>query len=71
MSSEYAHHFGIHNIPYGIASTSKRPAGVVTRLQDSVVFLEPIARTGLLSGHFGREVLEALGKVRFQFNTAL
>ncbi|KAL9088942.1 MAG: hypothetical protein Q9165_005999 [Trypethelium subeluteriae] len=62
MPSEYAHHFGINNIPYGIASSSKHPPSVVTRLQDSVLFLDPLARTGLLSGHFGGEVLETFGK---------
>ena len=62
MPSDYAHHFGINNIPYGIASSSQHPPGVVTRLQDSVVFLEPLARTGVLS-HFSRELREALGEV--------
>ncbi|KAI9677112.1 MAG: hypothetical protein M1822_008221 [Bathelium mastoideum] len=62
MASKYAHHFGINNIPYGIASSSKHPPGVATRLHDSVIFLGPLAQKGLLSGHFGHDVLDALTK---------
>ncbi|GJC88188.1 fumarylacetoacetase [Colletotrichum liriopes] len=35
----FSEHFSIANIPYGIASTSKHPRSVVTRVGDSVVFL--------------------------------
>ncbi|KAK1594738.1 fumarylacetoacetase [Colletotrichum navitas] len=35
----FSEHFSIANIPYGIASTPKRPRGVATRVEDSVVFL--------------------------------
>lgn len=40
MADSYASHFGINNIPYGIASSSKRtsPQGV-TRVENQVIFL--------------------------------
>lgn len=44
MSKTYAAHFGINNIPYGIASSAKRPTPqAVTRLGDDVIFLAEAA----------------------------
>lgn len=44
MADGYASHFGINNIPYGIASSSKRQQPqAVTRIGDSVVFLAELA----------------------------
>ncbi|KAJ4326437.1 hypothetical protein N0V94_000112 [Neodidymelliopsis sp. IMI 364377] len=40
MADAYTSHFGINNIPYGIASSSKRPRPqAATRIGDDVVFL--------------------------------
>ena len=44
MTESYASHFGINNIPYGIASSSIRPTPqCVTRIGDDVIFLSEIA----------------------------
>ncbi|CAI6303859.1 unnamed protein product [Periconia digitata] len=44
MAETYASHFGINNIPYGIASSSKRTSPqAVTRIGDEVVFLAELA----------------------------
>lgn len=54
--SGYSSHFGVHNIPFGIASLAKTPSNptIVTRFEDSVVFLkeleDQLADTGLPSG---------------------
>ncbi|KAF1962597.1 hypothetical protein CC80DRAFT_589093 [Byssothecium circinans] len=41
----YASHFGINNIPYGIASSSERPSPqAVTRINDEVVFLAELVK---------------------------
>jgi fumarylacetoacetase len=46
----YASHFSLANIPYGIASKTPNEApSVVTRLFDTVVFLDELANAGLLS----------------------
>jgi fumarylacetoacetase len=46
----YDSHFSLDNIPYGIASkTPNEHPCVVTRLFDTVVFLDEVARAGLLS----------------------
>ena len=40
MPNTYASHFGINNIPYGIASSVRRPSPqCVTRIGDNVIFL--------------------------------
>lgn len=47
----YDSHFSLANIPYGIASKTPNEApSVVTRLFDTVVFLNELAEAGLLSG---------------------
>lgn len=47
MSSSYASHFGINNIPYGIASSASRATPqCVTRIADDVIFLAELADTG-------------------------
>ncbi len=46
----YDSHFSLANIPYGIASKTPNEApSVVTRLFDTVVFLDELANAGLLS----------------------
>ncbi|USP82356.1 uncharacterized protein yc1106_09630 [Curvularia clavata] len=43
MADSYASHFSINNIPYGIASSSKRKSPqCVTRIEDQVIFLAEI-----------------------------
>ena len=71
MPSEHAHHFGIDNIPYGIASSSKHPPSVATRLQDSVIFLGQVAQKGLFGNHLGDEISAALKKVSSSFAQSL
>lgn len=47
----YAEHFSIDNIPYGIAtSASHVEQSVVTRLGDTVIFLNELAKAGSLPG---------------------
>jgi fumarylacetoacetase len=44
MADNYTSHFGVNNIPYGIASSSKRSAPqCATRIGDEVVFLAELA----------------------------
>jgi fumarylacetoacetase len=44
MSTPYASHFGINNIPYGIANSTRRPISqCVTRIDDTVIFLAELA----------------------------
>lgn len=46
MADAYTSHFGINNIPYGIASSPSRPTPqCVTRINDSVIFLASLAST--------------------------
>jgi fumarylacetoacetase len=41
----YSHHFSINNIPFGIASSSSHAhKSVATRLEDTVIFLDELAR---------------------------
>ena len=43
MSNMYTDHFSIKNIPFGIASSSSHPEkSVVTRFEDSVLFLDEL-----------------------------
>jgi len=40
----YSHHFSINNIPFGIASSLSHPQkAVVTRFEDTVIFLDDLA----------------------------
>jgi fumarylacetoacetase len=44
MAEAYTSHFGINNIPYGIASSSKRQKPqAVTRINDSIIFLSELS----------------------------
>ena len=44
MADAYTSHFGIDNIPYGIASSAKRPQPqAATRIGDDVIFLAELA----------------------------
>ncbi|KAF2025614.1 hypothetical protein EK21DRAFT_76034 [Setomelanomma holmii] len=46
MVDLYASHFGINNIPYGIASSASRPIPqAATRIHDSVIFLAELSTT--------------------------
>jgi fumarylacetoacetase len=46
MADPYTSHFGINNIPYGIASSSKHPSPqAVTRIADTVIFLSELSST--------------------------
>lgn len=46
MADSYTSHFGINNIPYGIASSSLRPEPQhVTRIEDVVIFLVELVDT--------------------------
>lgn len=50
MPSADSAQFGISNIPYGIASSSKRPSPqVVTRIDDTVIFLAEVSSVTSLS----------------------
>lgn len=50
MSESYASHFGINNIPYGIASSTRHPSPqCVTRIGDTVIFLADLAKTAAFS----------------------
>jgi hypothetical protein len=41
----YSHHFSINNIPFGIASSASHAhKSVATRLNDTVIFLDELAR---------------------------
>ncbi|KAJ4286846.1 hypothetical protein N0V90_013099 [Kalmusia sp. IMI 367209] len=45
MSQAYSAHFGINNIPYGIACSSNRPLPqAVTRIGDEVIFLADLSK---------------------------
>ncbi|KAF3004384.1 hypothetical protein E8E13_010023 [Curvularia kusanoi] len=45
MADAYTSHFGINNIPYGIASSSQRPQPqAATRINDEVIFLAELAQ---------------------------
>ncbi|KAF1971868.1 hypothetical protein BU23DRAFT_536069 [Bimuria novae-zelandiae CBS 107.79] len=47
MAETYAPHFGINNIPYGIARSSQRAEPqAVTRIGDEVIFLAELAKQG-------------------------
>jgi fumarylacetoacetase len=44
-------HFSVNNIPFGIASSAIHPnRSVATRIGDKVVFLDELAKHGLLLG---------------------
>jgi fumarylacetoacetase len=44
MADAYASHFGVNNIPYGIASSARRPQPqAATRIGDDVIFLAELA----------------------------
>jgi fumarylacetoacetase len=50
-SADYSHHFSVHNVPFGIASSKSHPQPqAVTRLGNSVVFLHDCHAGGLFAG---------------------
>jgi fumarylacetoacetase len=50
-SPDYAHHFSVHNVPFGIASSKAHPKPqAVTRLENSVIFLHDCHHNGFFSG---------------------
>ncbi|KAK1141303.1 hypothetical protein N8T08_009210 [Aspergillus melleus] len=49
-SPDYSHHFSIHNLPYGIASSSTHPTPqCATRLNNTVIFLGDLQRDSFFS----------------------
>ena len=49
-SSEYSDHFSIANIPFGVASSEIHPnSQCVTRLENSVIFLVELQKSGIFS----------------------
>lgn len=47
----YAEHFSIQNIPFGIATSADHPKkSVVTRIGDTVIFLNELEKAGFLPG---------------------
>lgn len=49
-SSEYSSHFSIANIPFGVASSNNHPEPqCVTRLENQVIFLGVLQRSGLFA----------------------
>lgn len=60
-STMYSHHFSINNIPFGIASSSSHAhKSVATRLEDTVIFLDELAR---YYPELSKEILTAFSKV--------
>jgi fumarylacetoacetase len=50
-SPDYAHHFSVCNVPFGIASSKAHPEPqAVTRLENFVIFLHDCHSDGLFSG---------------------
>lgn len=50
-SPDYARHFSVRNIPFGIASSARHPGPqAVTRLENTVIFLHECHATGLFDG---------------------
>ncbi|KAK4986148.1 hypothetical protein LTR50_005520 [Elasticomyces elasticus] len=45
----YSDHFGINNIPFGIASSAQHQPQCVSRIGNTVVFLAVLARAGLIT----------------------
>ncbi|KAL5115936.1 hypothetical protein ACEQ8H_006158 [Pleosporales sp. CAS-2024a] len=46
MADKYTSHFGINNVPYGIASSSKRSTPqAVTRIANAIIFLSELSAT--------------------------
>lgn len=46
----YAEHFSIENIPFGIGSTASHSSkSVVTRFEDTVIFLDELSKHDLLN----------------------
>ncbi|KAF2218863.1 hypothetical protein BDZ85DRAFT_322804 [Elsinoe ampelina] len=54
ITSDFADHFGIENIPFGIASSSKHTSPqAVTRLENKVIFLADLPEVGKAAGAEG------------------
>lgn len=52
--TEYSSHFSIANIPFGVASSKSHPAPqCVTRLENTVIFLAELQRSGHFAGNPG------------------
>ncbi|KAL4987928.1 hypothetical protein BDW68DRAFT_187653 [Aspergillus falconensis] len=45
-TSNYAHHFSINNLPYGVASSPTHAQQCTTRLHNAVIFLGELQKTG-------------------------
>lgn len=53
-STEYAHHFSVKNIPFGIASSERHKGPqAATRVENTVVFLNDLQDAGFFNGVVG------------------
>lgn len=52
-SSSYSSHFSIANIPFGVASSKSHAIQCVTRLENNIVFLAELHRSGIFSEFSG------------------
>lgn len=65
LQSDFGSHFGIENIPFGVASSSKRTSPqIVTRFENKVVFLADLVESiselqSLPNGMFSQPTLNA------------
>jgi fumarylacetoacetase len=49
-SPEYQSHFSLANIPFGVASSNSHPSPqCVTRLENNIIFLADLQRTGVFA----------------------
>jgi fumarylacetoacetase len=61
----FASHFSVCNIPFGIGSSEDHPRpSAVTRLENTVIYLDELAKHDLLSS-LPNEALHAFSQVRF------
>lgn len=57
-------HFSINNIPFGIASSESHPnRAVVTRLDDTVIFLDEVAGSGYFADAAVEEAFSQVGTI--------
>jgi fumarylacetoacetase len=64
LQTDFGSHFGIENIPFGIASSGNRKPQAVTRVKDDVIFLGDLVQSvldlqSLPDGIFSQQTLNA------------